>query len=358
MLAYEVSLAVEGERVAVAWHGGVEGRDGIWIETLGPRGRIATGPVRVSDELRDAYEPDLQWLDGDLVVAWYEKERNGSLRAWVGRFAVDGRERWRIALAAADRRSRNPVVRVSGGRAYVAWLESNGEDDPDVRVTVLDVEGQVIRDAIRLGPASRETWNLNAALDGNGGFDVVYDARRGSRAKEIHLARLLPDGTVATERLGDDDGHDSVYPDIAIDGDTLALTWFDSRDGNEEVYLAVGTDAQLAAALPDRSRRITRTPGPSIGAYLAWNGQRLLVAWSDELAGQKEVFRQEFDRQGDVAGPPVRMTKTATDSLIPAVRPAGTGFWVAWTERRALPADRGLAHGPTASSRVRIERVQ
>jgi len=258
-------------------------------------------------------------------------------------------------LAEVAHRSRNPVARVGADGIHVAWLESASEEAPVVRSALFAADGQVLRGAADVAPASPDTWNLNAALASDGTFFVVFDARQGTRSKEIRLVRIAA-REVSIATLGDDDGFDSSYPDIALEGDRAAITWFDQRDGNAEVYVAVGSIPELIAGLAARSQRVTRTPGASIGAYLAWNGQRLVVAWCDDGEGQDEIYRQEFDANGAAVTPIERMTDTASESLIPAIRPFRQGFAIAWTERLARPSSGGTP-GQTLESRARVEIV-
>lgn len=101
-------------------------------------------------------------------------------------------------------------------------------------------------------------------------------------------------------RLSADDGSDSKYPDLAFSGDRAALTWFDVRDGNEEVYLLVAPVADLKEGMERRAGRVTSTPGESIGAYLAWNGSHLGLAWChDTDGGQHEIYFQRLDAAGE-----------------------------------------------------------
>ena len=360
MLAYDVSLGVQGNALSVAWYGGNQGHDAIWLQRLDAHDQALGRPLRLTDGTRDAFEPDLQFLDGDAIVAWYEKDDAGGLRAWVGRFDGSGKVRWREPLSPPERQGRNPVVRLENDRLHVAWLESARDAKPvnpvEVRTTILDGSGRRQVGSLVAGTANQDTWNLNASLEPDGTLLIVFDARTASRANELQLAHVAGTASQVTT-LSADDGFDSTYPDIALNGDRAALTWLDSKDGNTEIYLAVGTMGELTTDLARHARRITRTPGASIGAYLAWNGPRLLVTWSDETAGQMEVFRQEFDTRGEPVTRIEPVTHTSADSLIPSVRPAGAGFALAWTERLALPATAAGGHSPTASSQVRIERV-
>jgi hypothetical protein len=182
-----------------------------------------------------------------------------------------------------------------------------------------------------VGPASKNTWNLNLALHGRDAW-VVFDAETSTRSSELFLGRAGPDG-VSLAPLSRDDGAASRYPDVAIDGDgRVALTWYDMRDGNDEVYLYVGRVSDLHGVIDDRARRITTTEQESMGAYVTWNQGHIGLAWSDKTPGAHEIYFQSFDVDGTPLGPAQRVTRTEAWSLVPAIRPWHSGFALAWTE--------------------------
>lgn len=348
----ELSLATDADRIAVAWHGGESG-NAIWVRRLDAQARPQGAPLLLSDGRNEAYEPDLQFFGGDYVVAWYEKApATGALSAWLGRFDAFGNVRWRQALSAPGTGGRNPVVRVHGEELLVAWIQMAGGNDAAIWTARVSAEGELVEAPVRRAGATRETWNLNAAVDAEGTFHVAYDAALGTRAKEIHLLRLSR-GAVTAVQLSEDDGHDSTYPDIALSACCVALTWFDERDGNSEVYLFVGTVGQLRPGIHRNAVRITRTPGASIGAYVAWNGSRVGLAWSDDSSGQFEVFSRVFDARGVAQGAQVRHTRTPAHSLIPAIRPWDDGFALAWNEYEAGDGSRSQ-HARGSGSRGMI----
>jgi hypothetical protein len=335
--AYELSLATDGHHLVAAWNGGESG-NAIWIRLIDDAGKPTGTSIPLTDGKRDAYEPDIQLLEGDLLVAWYEKDAaTGALTARLGRFTLTGQPRWQVALSSPGSKGRNAVVRVHGGQALVAWIEATGGAEPAVWTAGVAADGAFVQPPQRRATVSAETWNLNAAVDAAGRLYVVYDAWLGSRAKELHL--LTVEGESATDHmLSGDDGHDSVYPDIALSGEHAALTWFDTRDGNSEVYLSVG-DLAGVSTLESRGVRITHTPGASIGAYVAWNGQRLGLAWCDDIAGQSEVFIQRFSASGTASATAHRVTRNPTQSSIPAIQPWQDGFALAWNEYQAENAE-------------------
>ena len=72
---------------------------------------------------------------------------------------------------------------------------------------------------------------------------------------------------------------------------------------------------------------------------MAWNGNRVGLAWSDDTEGEAEVYFQAFDATGVALHAAERLTNNPTASLIPAIQPRGDGFAVAWNED--VVAERG-----------------
>ena len=190
--------------------------------------------------------------------------------------------------------------------------------------------------AHHIAAASRTTWNLNLSVDDEGVPWVVFDAQLETRAHELFLARIGRD-PAAVERLSFDDGASSVYPDLAFGAGRAAVTWWDTRDGNAEVYLAVVDEQELPNGIESAASRVTDTAGESIGAYVDWNGSRFGLAWSDEVeAGRPhDVFFQLVRcERCPGRGSLRRLTDNPTASLIPAIRGAGSQFALAWNEDR------------------------
>lgn len=354
--AYEVDLASDGVRLAAAWYGERDGRARISIQPLTAAGKALIPPLAVTDGEREAYEPDLAFLGDDYVIAWYEKPVGGGWEsAWLARIDRNGGERWRRLLPAEGGAGLRPVVRVQGQNIHVAWLRNLPEGSADIWYARYDPEGAEQRAPRMLALANPDTWNLNAALDDAGYLHLVYDAKVDTRAKELH--HVIVDGAFSrSEVLSADDGLDSLYPDIAIAGSRVALTWFDSRDGNEEVYVAAGT---MTDSLQDRvaqARRVTDTPGRSIGAYVAWNGPRLGLAWTDDTGGRTNAYVQVFTPVLSPEAPARALLDTRDTASIPSITAAGAGFAIAWNEYAQPSKEPG--HGEIRTSKALVARVR
>jgi len=333
--AYEASLAASPYGFVTAWYDTRDGNPEIYLRELDASGRPLGPERRLTDDPALSYEADVAVFDDDVIVAWYDRDESGKtgrLQARLGRWARDGAPQWIHTLSAENRNGRNPLVKVRGDQLFCVWLESDYDQSVVVWAQWWHVSGVPIGAPLRLAPAGVTTWSVNAAVgEADGEAWVVFDAAVATRADELFLVQLTPEHRNVI-RLTADDGFVSKYPDIELMGDRAAITWFDERDGNREVYLLVATRDALLAGAPTERHRVTRTAGESIGAYVGSNGQRVGLAWSDVIDGQHEIFFQTFDSEGDPLASPLRVTNTSTASLIPAIVGAGPGFALAWNE--------------------------
>jgi len=337
--AFEASLAVlSSGRTAVSWYDTRHGNGEIYARLLDDRGQPQGPEIRLTDDPVESFEPDIVAFGEDLVVAWYEKDANGAYQARLGRWSSEGRERWSVRIGS---NSRIPVLRPHRERFFVAWVEQVA-GETQVRSGWWSPDGAALTAAQTLGLASPNTWNLNAGFDDSGIAHVVYSAHLGTQSTEVFQAR----SDAETSQLTSDDGFPSAYPDIAWSGGRAAVTWFDERDGNREIYLFVG--ALSDRELDGKARRISKTQGESIGAYAAWNQDVLGLTWADALESQHEIFFQRFDSNGNPLARAIQVTHNPTDSLIPAIHPWKHGFALTWNEL----VDRAAAHSPQARSEI------
>lgn len=334
----------------VAWYDTRDGHGEIYTRRLGADGTLAGPERRLTTGSSEAYEADIAPLADGFVVGWYEKTGDGHVTPKLGAWSDDGAARWTKTLASGGR---NTVARTCGTLLFAAWITDEAGDRAGIWGGWWTTGGDLLIAPRRLADAGRTTWNLNAAIDPESSADrprawLAFDARAGTASEELFVVDVAM-RTQRVLRLTPDDGVPSKYPDVAVAGDRAALTWFDVEDGNEEVYVALVARAALAHGRIDKPMRVTSTPGASIGAYLAWNGDRLGLAWSDDSLGQHEVFLQVFDASGRAAAEPVRLTNTRSSSLIPAIEAAGTGFALAWGE---FDAPAGDGHGDGGRSQI------
>lgn len=324
--AFEASLVSYANGLAVAWHDNRDGNAEIYLRFVDLEGQQLLKEHRLTETDAHSYEADIATIGDNFAVAWYEKS-HGTYTAKLGMWEPSGKPQWTTVIGP---NTRIPVVAAHRDRIFCAWLVAEPEGTT-LWAGWWDLEGHVVGSPQRLGPASPTTWHLSATIDDNGVGWVVYDALIETRVKEIWMVSVDGD-TVDLRRLTSDDGKASTYPDLALSDHGAALTWFDERDGNREVYLFVGERSALEARLEVEAKRITSTPGESIGATIAWNGNRLGLTWCDNSGDQHEVYFRDFDANGTALEELHQITRNDTSSLIPALVPWRAGFAVVWNE--------------------------
>lgn len=358
MRAHELSLGVSTRGAVAAWHGGPGEGSSIYVQALNASGIEEGRPIAVSEGVDLAYEPDLILVGDRPAVAWYQKQPDtGVLSAWLAGLDPEGHRQWIMPLLADGQASRNPVVRLVGDELVVAWIAQpvlrGAENDATIWLARFSIDGRQIGTPRQIGRANRDTWNLNATVHG-GDVIITYDAALTSKAHELHML-VVKENQVVHRMLSGDDGHASLYPDLQVNAyGQAALTWFDERDGNQEVYLTMAPFSAFAEGKAGPPMRITTNDGQSIGAYVAWNGSVAGLAWSDEIGGERDIFFQDFNDTGQALGPARQISAGPETSAVPAIRASGAGFLIAWND---YVMEGEGAHRNVTSSRERFKWI-
>ena len=333
---------------AVAWYDNRDRNAEIYLRLLDRTGHPSSPERRLTTTPDSSYEPSIERVGDSFIIAWYEQTTEGRQTAVLGAWARDGSNKWTRTVAPG---TRNPVIRASGHAIVAAWIQAE-DGTENVWIGWWGHDGKEQGTRAPVAPASKTTWNLNLALNGSEAW-VVFDAVTSTRSSELYIARVDASGVRPPQRLTRDDGASSKYPDLAIDDEgRVALTWYDMRDGNDEVYLFVGRIPDLQGELDDRAHRVTTTEGESIGAYVAWNDGCVGLSWCDKTPGAHEVYFQSFDAAGMLLDSAKRLTRNEAWSLVPAIRPWGKGFALAWTEYRPASNESHDGTGEIAFSTV------
>ena len=343
--AFEADIEVlDADTVAIAWYDTRHSQAEIYLRLLDHRLEPISAEFRLSENNVESYEVDIVALGENIAASWYEIDASKHSVVKLGLWNRQGEQLWLKTLTAAGVDARIPVLEVTAQGLFVAWLESDVATDS--QTTAAAIVGEWIDPAglrppgpFKIAAASINTWNLNVDIDSSGDSTTVFlafDAQYETVASELYLARISDRG-IEVNRLTDDDGYTSKYPDIALGDGRLALTWFDNLFGNNEIYLTVRSIADLSSAqvianLELGATRISRSEGDSIGAYLAWNGNSLGLAWSDSAGDQHDVYFQQLDVTGNPQSDIRQLSHTEADSLIPSINSFASGFVLAWNE--------------------------
>jgi len=185
---------------------------------------------------------------------------------------------------------------------------------------------------IRLTNALGNSKGPSAAVSGNSVHVVWFDSRDGN--DEIYYCRSTDGGATwgANIRLTDNLSV-SENPSIAVCGNNVHLAWHDSRDGNYEIYYKRSTDGGTAWGADTRlTDNLSISKNPSV----AVSGNNIHVAWHDERDGNPEIYYKRSTDGGTTWDPDTRLTNAGGNSYTPSVAVSGNNVHIAWHDSRDL----------------------
>jgi len=184
---------------------------------------------------------------------------------------------------------------------------------------------------IRLTDATGNSKEPSIAVSGNNVHVVWYDSRDGN--EEIFYKRSTDGGAtwevdrkLTTKALGNSDN-----PSIAVSGNTVHVVWYDNRDGNPEIYYKRSTDGGNTWGA---DTRLTNAAGNSYTPSIAVSGDTVHVVWHDNRDGNEEIYYRRSIDGGTTWGPDTRLTNTGVDAALASIAVFGNNVHVVWQDLR------------------------
>lgn len=123
----------------------------------------------------------------------------------------------------------------------------------------------------------------------------------------------------------------SLSPSVAVFDDLVHLTWFDQRDGNDEIYYKRSDDGGLSWGL---DTRLTNDSFPSIYPAIAASEAGIHLAWEEHRHGNGEIYYKRSIDGGATWGIDTRLTNNNAQSFSPSIATSGEDVNIAWFDQR------------------------
>ena len=85
--------------------------------------------------------------------------------------------------------------------------------------------------------------------------------------------------------------NNSLGPSVVWTGSEYGVSWTDNRDGNSEVYFALGSAGGVKIGA---DVRVTNDANRSVIPSLVWTGSEYGVSWTDNRDGNYEIYFARF----------------------------------------------------------------
>lgn len=174
---------------------------------------------------------------------------------------------------------------------------------------------------------------------------VVWSDTREFAKSDIWGARVTKGGVIL-DPVGiqiSSSGH-SYSPAISFDGTGYLVAWTDTRNGNEDIFVA---RVSIAGSVLDPSGTAVSTASGSQGyPSVAHGGSTSLVVWQDGRNGGSDIYGARVGTNGVVVDPlGLEIYKGGNGNQTPAVAFDGSQFRVVWNDSNGVTSKRVAANG-------------
>jgi len=358
----EPVLACEGARVWLAWEDDRDGeldRRQIYLARSADFGQSFSAEIVVDGDYEGenmSLEPRIA-VDGERVhVAWYD-DRNGAYDIFVASSEDAGAtfgEPVRVdADGAGESYSAMPTIAAENGQVFVAWEDSRHGSN-DVVVACSENGGRSFGKETRLDTADSPglTHSFQPIVKADGGHaHVVWNDEVNGVGNDVFIASGSCNAWGPATRVDDSNAgfFESRLPTLEVSGATAHVAWTDNRNGAYDVFyrrveagIPVGEEVRLDVGTDDGASH-------SIEPALAFNpiGEQVVVAWNDGRAdfedfGYDDIFYNHASASGPFAASDLRIdTVDAGVSFKTDLQIAITGrvLFAAWSDGRNGTAD-------------------
>ncbi|MFQ5748191.1 MAG: hypothetical protein ACE5H3_01905 [Planctomycetota bacterium] len=320
-------------RVYLVWTDERDGNPDIYFKRSPDGGTSWGPPVRLTTHPGSSLNPSIACAGEGVFVAWFD-DRGGIPRVWFRR-SPDSGLTWgpETLITPGARPGAFPAIAAWNASLHVVYVDGRSGDSEVWYVRSLD-GGANWESAKRLSDKPHNSWTPTAAVWKEHVYVGWTDTRHGlpTSGEEEYFKRSVDNGLTwtADTRLTFDPAN-SWAPSLAASGSDVWFAWFDDRDGNWEIYFKRSRDFG-ATWSPDR--RLTRDGGASVRPSLAVGDRGLHLIWWDSRDGNEEIYWRTSSDRGRTWKPPVRLTGDPAPSTLVSAAASRAGVFAVWQDER------------------------
>jgi len=243
----------------------------------------------------------------------------------------------------------------SGNNVYVVWRNDTATVDDIFFKRSID-KGVSFSAGINLSTIGITAQAPQIATSGNNVYVVFKDGL------DIFFANSTDNGVTF-----DPDGPfnlsigtttPATLPQIVASGNNVYIVWRDGTNALDDIFFRASTDNGNTFDPPLTSAAKNLSLGP-LGKFardpqIATSGNNVYVVWSDNQAGNNEIFFANSTNNGAIFDPdgPFNLSNDSGNSENPKIKASGNNVYVAWEEDpdAELPNDEIFFRASTDSS--------
>lgn len=218
-------------------------------------------------------------------------------------------------------------IAASGSTIHAAWYD-NRDGNYEIYYKRSSDDGSTWGSDTRLTSDGFISIRPSLAVSGLTVHLVWYDTRNGN--EEIYYKRSSDGGlSWGSDTRLTTNANNSILPSISVFGSFVNVVWNDTRDGNYEVYYKRSTDAGITW---EADMRLTNNTSVSLMTSCVISGSTVHVIWDDTRNGPNEIYYKRSTDDGVTWGSDTRLTSNAGVSWFPSIGCSGSLVQVSWVE--------------------------
>jgi len=273
--------------------------------------------------------------DGTIISVWADY-RNGDQKIFFQRFTAAGQPIG-SAVAANVKNEYQSYPAVAAGDNGVIALAWSGYDYSIGRYFVysrlFDSSGNPLNSAIRVDDYDGTDHYEPSITATDSGFAVTwYDYRNGDSDIYLQMLDTLGGLKGANVRVNGVASQYQYYHNAARTGQGFVLTWYDTRSGSEQIYArtynANGDTLGADFVVSDNTTNWRYYP------EACGTDSGFAITWYDYRNGIWDIYLQRFDTLGAAVGANYRVTDGAAHAYYPTIAHRDGQTVVTWYDER------------------------
>src|SRR6476646_6224905 len=175
-------------------------------------------------------------------------------------------------------------------------------------------------------------------ISGNNTYVVWSDESPGN--PDIFFTKSTDGGNTFSDKpinLSNNSGN-SVYPKIALYGNTSYVVWEDNSTGNFDILLKKSTDG--GNTFSDKPINLSKNKGNSSDPEVFSDERNdIFVVWDDDSPGNADIFFTKSTDGGETFSKPVNLSNNTRGSFDPTLTISKNHISVAWDDDSPGNAD-------------------
>jgi hypothetical protein len=329
--SYYASIAWAGSQFGISWDDPRDGDSEVWFARVSASGSKLGGDVRITTNTDDSEETSIAWSGSEFGLVWCD-DRDGNLELFFTRVSSGGSELItdvQLTSTPSPGATYEPSIAWTGSQYGVSWSDRR-DGNHEIYFVRVTPGGSKVGTELRV---TNDTFNsLDPSLAWTGsGFGVVWNDRRDGN-QEIYLALISAGGSKTSSDIRiTNDGAMSFWPDAVWTGSEFGVAWMDTRDGDEEVFLAL---VEADGTKRSTDLQITNNSSSKNVPEMAWGGSEFGIAWQDTRGGNWEIYFALVSVAGVKIGSDFRVTNASGWSERPTIAWSGSGYGICWRDNR------------------------